>query len=338
MYNHIDIEFMRRLAPQLEQFKEKGNHLFNFRCPYCGDSKTSKVKARGYVFQKKNDFFYKCHNCSVGKTLSNLIKYVDADLHKEYVMARYTSGVHSSEKPTFDFKPPEFNTHDQLIFEDFLYQLKTFDDLKTSSHPAVKFVEQRKIPEKYYSQLYFAPEFFKFTNTLLPNKFPSLSGDHPRLIIPFFDKENVFFGYQGRAFGKENPKYITIMLKEKNKIFGLDRINSNQHIFVVEGPIDSLFLDNCLAVAGADFKLDMDEKDYTVIYDNEPRNVEIIKRMEKSIEQNQSIVIWPDNIEEKDINDMILSGKTSVEIHRIISKNTFSNLHAKTRLINWKKI
>ena len=183
MYNHIDIEFMRRLAPQLEQFKEKGNHLFNFRCPYCGDSKTSKVKARGYVFQKKNDFFYKCHNCSVGKTLSNLIKYVDADLHKEYVMARYTSGVHSSEKPTFDFKPPEFNTHDQLIFEDFLYQLKTFDDLKTSSHPAVKFVEERKIPQKYYSQLYFAPEFFKFTNTLLPNKFPSLNGDHPRLIL-----------------------------------------------------------------------------------------------------------------------------------------------------------
>ena len=66
--------------------------------------------------------------------------------------------------------------------------------------------------------------------------------------------------------------------------------------------------------------------------------IAIISVIGTIIEQNQSIVIWPDNIEEKDINDMILSGKTSVEIHRIISKNTFSNLHAKTRLINWKKI
>jgi len=333
MYNHIDVEFMRRLSSQLKSYKEKGNNLFNFRCPVCGDSKKSKVKARGYVFQKKNDFFYKCHNCSVGLTLGNLIKYVDIDLHKQYIMSRYTSNIHSSEKPKFDFKPPEFKKRIDID----LHELKSFDVLETS-HPAVKFLEERKIPKKYYSKLYFTSGFFEFTNTLLPDKFPSLKDDHPRLVIPFFNKENILFGYQGRAFGKENPKYITIMLEERNKIFGLDRIDFNKHVYVVEGPIDSLFLDNCLAVAGADFKLDMDEKNYTVIYDNEPRNVEIIKRMEKSIKQNQSIVIWPDNINEKDINDMVLSGKTSAEIHGIISNNTFSNLHAKTRLIDWKKI
>ena len=337
MHNHIDVEFMRRLSSQLKLFKEKGNNLFNFRCPYCGDSKRSRVKARGYVFQKKNDFFYKCHNCGVGATLGNLIKHIDIDLHKQYIMSRYTSDVSSTEKPKFDFKPPEFNTHKQTKFEDLFYQLKNFDDLKTS-HPAIKFLEERKIPKEYYSKLYFTSGFFAFTNTLLPNKFPSLKGDHPRLVIPFFNEENILFGYQGRSFGKENPKYITIMLEERNKIFGLDRIDFDKRVYVVEGPIDSLFLDNCLAVAGADFKLDIDEKDYTVIYDNEPRNVEIIKRMEKSIEQNQSIVIWPDNIHEKDINDMVLSGKTSTEIHGIISNNTFSSLHAKTRLIDWKKV
>jgi transcription elongation factor Elf1 len=96
MHNHIDIEFIRILSSQLKLYKEKGNNLFNFRCPVCGDSKRSRVKARGYLFQKKNDFFYKCHNCSIGLTLGNLIKHIDIDLHKQYIMARYTSDVSST--------------------------------------------------------------------------------------------------------------------------------------------------------------------------------------------------------------------------------------------------
>ena len=86
---------------------------------------------------------------------------------------------------------------------------------------------------------------------MFSEKFRSINIDYPRLVIPFFDKSGKMFAYQGRAFGNETPRYITLKLvSEKEKIYGLERIDFDSHVFVVEGPIDSLFIDNCLAVAG----------------------------------------------------------------------------------------
>ena len=69
--------------------------------------------------------------------------------------------------------------------------------------------------------------------------------DHPRLIIPFFDTTGKLFAFQGRAFGKEQPKYITIKLDEnKQKIFGLERVNFTQEDKIVEGKIESIFISN----------------------------------------------------------------------------------------------
>ena len=80
-------------------------------------------------------------------------------------------------------------------------------------------------------------------------------------------------------------------LGSKQKIFGLERVNYTQHIFVVEGPIDSLFLDNCIAAGGADLTLDskIDPSKVTYIFDNEPRNKEIIKSGVKIILKTVSI-------------------------------------------------
>ena len=60
---YIDQKYLLLVSPQLKLFKKKSDGLYNFRCPYCGDSQKSRTKARGYVFRKKNDLFYKCHNC-----------------------------------------------------------------------------------------------------------------------------------------------------------------------------------------------------------------------------------------------------------------------------------
>ena len=164
-----------------------------------------------------------------------------------------------------------------------------------------------------------------------------MDGDHPRLLIPFRDEEGEVFAYQGRAFGNEQPKYLTIKLNEsKNKIFGLDRINKEKQIYVVEGPIDSLFLDNCIAVAGSD--LNKIEGDLTIIFDNEPRNREIVKQIEKAINSGRNIVLWPESMKYKDINDMILGGYSKSEIQQIIMDNTFSGVEAKLRFTEWKKI
>tara|TARA_R110002033_G_scaffold37903_2_gene76956 strand:+ start:1074 stop:2093 length:1020 start_codon:yes stop_codon:yes gene_type:complete len=329
--SYIDSKYLNILSPQLLKFQKKGDYLWNFRCPYCGDSQKSRSKARGFVYRKKNDLFYKCHNCGIGATLGNLIKYLDSKIHKDYIMERYQKGVKTNNpEPEFKFDVPVFRK------KGILKDLKSIASLP-EGHPAKKIIKDRLIPSKSLADLYLCESFYKFTNTLIPNKFPSLDGDHPRLLIPFRDEEGEVFAYQGRAFGNEQPKYLTIKLNEsKNKIFGLDRINKEKQIYVVEGPIDSLFLDNCIAVAGSD--LNKIEGDLTIIFDNEPRNREIVKQIEKVINSGRNIVLWPDSMKYKDINDMILGGYSKSEIQQIIMDNTFSGVEAKLRFTEWKKI
>ena len=314
----------------LPLFKKKGDNLWNFRCPYCGDSQKSRSKARGFVFRKKNDLFFKCHNCAVGASLGNLIKYVDSRTYDDYILERYRKGIEtkSSPQPEFKFDAPIFKKN---VFK----SLQSISQL-APTHPARRLVGERNLSE-YSSDLYLCLSFYKFTNTLVPNKFPSLGGDHPRLMIPFRNEEGEIFAYQGRAFGSETPKYITIKLDEDaDKIFGLDRVDKSKPILVVEGPLDSLFLDNCIAMAGSDFN--NFDGDLTIIFDNEPRNKEICKQIEKTISQGKKIVIWPDTVKEKDINDMIIAGYTKEQIQQIITDNTFSGAAAQLRFAEWRKI
>jgi len=328
--SYIDSKYLNIIGPQLLKFKKKGDFLWNFRCPYCGDSQKSRTKARGFVYRKKNDLFYKCHNCGIGTTLGKLIEYVDSKVYKDYIMERYRSGVKTNNpEPEFKFDVPIFRK------KGVLKNLKSISDLSTD-HPARRWVQKRFIPSKSFSDLYLCESFYKFTNTLIPNKFPSLDGDHPRLLIPFRNEGGEVFAYQGRAFGNEQPKYITIKLEDRDKIFGLDRVDKNKHVYVVEGPLDSLFVDNCIAVAGADVpSLDCD---FTVIFDNEPRNREIVKQIKETIIRGCKVVLWPDSMNWKDINDMIIRGYTKSQIQEIITDNTFQGTAAQLRFAEWRKI
>ena len=324
----IDRQYILLLSPKLERFKKKSEDLFNFRCPHCGDSKTNKSKARGYVYRVKNDLFYKCHNCGIGQSLGNLIKSLDPSLYKEYVMARYKTNDTNTPKPDFKFKPVKFD-------DKKLKELKKFSELE--NHPSYKFLLDRKIPREHFKNLYLCDKFMKWTNSIVPNKFPNIVNDHPRLIIPFLDVHGKMFAYQGRSFGKENPRYFTIKIDTRKKsVFGLDRVNLNEHIYIVEGPLDSLFLPNSLAVAGSDM-MSMSKQNTTIVFDNEPRNKQIVDKMYKVIDAGFNICIWPKNISEKDINDMVISSKlTTVEIKTIIDNNTYTKQSALQKVNDWK--
>ena len=318
------------LSSQLQRFKKTGDFLYNFRCPYCGDSQKSQSKARGFVFRKESNLIYKCHNCGVGASFNNMLKYVDPKLHKDYILERYKPN--EPDVPDIGkFTQPKF-----MKGPSPLKSLKKISSLK-HDHPVKRFVDDRRIPSTLHFELFFAPKFYEWVNKVVPNKFPSLKGDHPRLVIPFFDENNKMFAFQGRAFGNEIPKYITIILDpDKNKIYGLNRLDSTKQIQVTEGPIDSMFLDNCVAVAGADFSgLPVDNT--TIIFDNERRNVEILKQIEKTIDLGYNVVLWPDDVKEKDINDMILAGRTKEEVQSIINKNSYQGNMAKIRFVTWRK-
>ena len=337
--NYIDTKYISLISHRLRNFTKKGDYLWNFSCPFCGDSQTNKRKARGFVYRTKNDLFYKCHNCSHGTNLSKLIEYVDAPLHKEYVLERYKEGLTSNGRgdktpgagikaPKFDFKKPVFKK--SLGLQSFAQLDKT--------HPAVKFLSKRMLPKDAWNDIYFCPKFFEFSNTFIENKFPSLEGDHPRMVIPFRNEDGEIFAFQGRAFGDEKQKYITIIIDKKQpKIFGLDRVDTSTKIHIVEGPIDSLFLQNGIAVAQSDLRLPQYKDKSVLIPDNEPRNKEVCRQIEKFIDEDYSVCIWPKGIKEKDINDMILSGITSAEVMSIIHSNTHKGLQARTVFNSWKR-
>ena len=333
MSSYVDLKFINDLSGRLSQFKKKTDYLFNFRCPHCGDSQKSKTKARAYLYRVKNDMFFKCHNCGQGQNLANFIKFIDPKLYEQYLLERYKKSAPATPKPKFDFKPTKFTN--QTPIDD----LKSIKDLP-EDHPARLYCINRKIPEKYFDKLFLSDKFMTLVNEVKPNTY-KITKDHPRLIIPFYDTTGKIFAFQGRAFGKEQPKYLTIKLDEnKQKVYGLDKVNFQKPIYITEGPIDSLFIDNCLAAGGADLflKNKIPNEQITYIFDNEPRNKEIVNRMYKVIEQDFNVVIWPEEIQLKDVNDMIKSGLTKLELQDIISNNTYSKLSALTKLNYWKKI
>ena len=327
----IDVQYLYNISSRLDRFKKKSRNLFNFRCPYCGDSKKNKSKARGFVYAVKNEYFYKCHNCSKGTTLGKLIEHIDPQIYKQYVIEKYKSGNNNTvQEPEFKFEPVKFD-------DKTLKDLTRFD--KIPNHPAYKmFIENRHLKD-YHDKLYVTWHFYDWVNKLIPNKFPNVKEDHPRVIIPFLDVDNKMFAFQGRAFGDEEPKYITIKLDEnKRRIYGLDRLDINKTIYITEGPIDSLFLPNAIAVAGSDLEIKNLKRKAVYVFDNEPRSIEIVNKMKKLIEKNYNICIWPKSLKYKDINDMVMSGMSPVEVQSIIDNNTFSKLSAHQQLNNWKEV
>lgn len=340
--NLVDVKYSGILSTRLERYSIKSTTPYraNCRCPICGDSQKSKMKARGWILEKDNSAIYYCHNCGASLSLRNLLKSIDTNLYNEYVIDMalekgYKTKTQDVVKPLNTLtksRPAYTKTGSPLL------KIKKVSSLNFS-HPVKKYVQKRAIPARKQYKLYYAPKFEEWTNSLIPNKLPEKQVK-PRLVLPFIDKKGTVFGYQGRAFDKESIRYITIMLDESMpKIFGLDTVKFNKKYYVVEGPIDSLFLDNCVAMAGADGNASgLDYLENAVfVFDNEPRNKEIVSRMERCIDRGYKVCIWPENVLDKDINDMVLSGIDPVNLQMVIDQNTFENLEAKLKLSYWRK-
>lgn len=344
----IESKYVNMLSNRLQLFKNKGNHLYNFRCPLCGDSEKNKFKARGYLFAKEGTHIYKCHNCGASIGFKALLKEIDQNLYREFLAEKLresgkstslTSSILQPDKLGFKTDMSKFSPkrHDKF---GPLKSIKKISQLEPH-HPAKQYVVDRLIPNPMHNKLYYAPKFNKWINEHWPGKLSKNSPEEPRLVIPFFDQNGYVFGVQGRSFKKNSTlRYITILFSEHEKVFGLERLDGNRTYFIVEGPIDSMFLRNGIAMAGADLKSKYTTNERAVfVYDNEPRSAEIIKRMESCITDGRKLVIWPDNIAEKDINDMVLA--KSVDINRIdgmLKERTFTGLRAKLELNNWKRI
>ena len=329
----IDRDFLTRISPQLQRFVKKKDDLYNFRCPICGDSQKNKSKSRGYVYRKKNDYFFMCHNCGAGMSFFNFLKRVEPTLVEAYQLERFKqSANYNSPEPNFDM------AKEKPVFAKKL-ELPSIASLP-DEHFAKQYVIGRKIPIDHYDNLYYAEDFKSYVDSFGIEK--DLMENDKRLIIPFHDKEGNLTGFQGRALGESKIRYITIKLMDDvPRMYGFNRVNTEERVLVVEGPIDSMFLKNAVAVASSALQSAaqwIDKSKLVLIFDNEPRNKEIVKLMEDAIDNHFQVVIWPEFVTEKDINDIYMAGLDQEEIHDIIDKFTFVNLRAKMEFINWKKV
>ena len=328
----IDLKYINAVSPRLEKFTKKKDYLYNFRCPYCGDSKKNKNRARGFFFRMKADMVFKCHNCGVGRTLTNFLKDMDVNLHDQYVMEKFKNGLTgkgtTTPSPKFEFEKPKFKKSTSI-------NLEKISELNIT-HPARQYLQNRKI--KDLDKFFYCPKFKEWTNKISQTQvFDDLKFDGPRIIIPLKDKDGTMFGFQGRSISpRDKLRYITIMLDEsKPKIYGLDTINSNEDVYVTEGPFDSHFLTNSIAMCGSDVDLSTLDYQFVFVFDNEPRNREIVNRIERSIDKGERVVIFPNTVKDKDLNDMVMSG---LNVQDVVESNVYSGLEAKLKLNSWKKV
>ena len=321
----IDVKYIGLVSSRLEKFKRVKANLYNFRCPICGDSQKHKNKARGYFYQVKVNTNFKCHNCGASLSFNNFLKQIDSTLHKQYTLEKFKDGFAGGnnfvvEEPKFDFKKPVFK--------------KTLDLPRASEvRVAREYLENRKLDA---TKFYFAAKFKEWTNTQ-KQTFDTIGRDESRIIIPMYDEDKTLIGFQGRSLGPNSVKYITVMIKDNApKIYGLDQVDSEKPIFVIEGPFDATLVQNSVAMCGSDIDLrSFGWSDCIYVYDNEPRNREIVNRIAKTIDRGDKIVIWPTTINQKDINDMVLGGQN---IMNVLESNTYSGLKAKIKFNNWKKV
>jgi len=325
--DYVDAKYVGLLSSRLEKFKRVKPTLFNFRCPICGDSQRNKNKTRGYLYAIKNNTNFKCHNCGSSMSFNNFLKKLDTEMHKQYTLEKFKSGNTGRgdiQTPEHMFKevskPPTFKKIEKL-------SLPKAEQVEKSH----KYLQSRSVRGNFY----YAEKFKAFVNTLKPT-FDDIRYDEDRIIIPLYRNGNLI-GLQGRSIDPNPIKYITVMFDEDApKIYGLDTIDKNLPVYVVEGPFDSTFLNNSVALCGSDGDVRcLEGSDIIFVYDNEPRNREIVRKIESCIQSGNRVVIWPSGVGEKDINDMVLAGH---DVQSMIESNTYKGLEAKLKFNLWKKI
>ena len=337
----LEAKYVGLVSVRLRNYKRKSAGLINFSCPLCGDSSVNQKKARGYIYDKKGKALFHCHNCGATMAVPNFIKTLDQNLYNEYVVEKLKNE-----------KSPE-----QIDLEAFVDKMKKPIFLKegplkglkkvsqvSHTHPVKRLVDARRIPTPYHSKLFVCPNFKLFTNNLVPSKFSddSLARDETRLLIPFISSDKKVHAYQGRALGESKVKYITIVLDDSvPKVYGLDTVDLTKRTYVFEGPIDSMFVPNSIATAGGDLVSavgSFDKRNLVIVYDNEPRSPQTIKKLDKAVLQGYNVCIWPENYDHKDVNDAVLAGLSPEFIKHIIDTNTYRDLAAKLALTKWSKV
>jgi len=329
-----DVKYLRLLSSHLDRFTQKDTYLFNFRCPVCGDSKKNQHKARGYAFNYKQGLVYKCHNCGTSMAFSKLLELVDIGLYQQYRMERFKGGSSTTKDPL-----PEIAT--KKVVKGVLDECCVKVSSLPHDHEALRYLEERHTPKPRWEELYYTESSQNLEKVNEAVYADRITDPYPRLVIPYRNRDGQLTGVTARTLGKSSLRYINIKATDEPMIYGLDRVSTNQEIFVTEGAFDSMLLPNAVSASGSDLKKVekvLPSHLLTYIYDNEPRNVEIVKKIFSTIEMGAKVVIFPNSIKHKDLTDCLRAGLDIAELIEVLNNNTFEKLSALVKFHEWKKI
>ena len=330
--NLIDLEYICKITPQLEGCVKKRNDLWNARCPLCGDSKKNKFLKRFYIYSNNGHYSVKCHNCQYSSSFQNFLELYAPVVYQNYLLDKFPK---SKTLENRFFRPKEVEKPKKPCLGFNYSCLINFNDLK-ESHPARLYVEKRQIP---FQHVLYSPKFCDFVSILGIERYRTAykNSKEPRLIIPFYREDGLSTVFQARSFSKkEKLRYITIKENDdEKKIFGLSRIDKSKTVYCTEGPIDSMMIPNSIAMSGISISLPLE---VVYIYDNEPRNEDVVRTMKKKLVIKKSVVIMPDSVKEKDLNQMIVNGMSRGTLLDIIKNHTYSGESGILRLNAWSKV
>lgn len=355
---HDEIRYINDIGGQLRNFKQKSTYLWNFSCPFCGDSKKNRFKARGYLYRSGNYLSFKCHNCNLSLSFPKFLEQLDPVSYRQYTLDKFdkknkiTSKKKSkiseftqfTRKYKSEIKEKSKINFNKMISINTLYdRLYEKEKLSDTQRLALDYIINRHIPIHTFDKIFYCDKFKSWANSIIPDKFNlKQNKDFPKIVIPFYGSDGLIMGCQARAFVSEDNfdcKYLTLKFQEDTElIYGLNTVNWNEPVYIVEGPFDSMFINNSLATASSSLhkKKSINYTNTVLVYDNQPRSKELINEMKKAIKDGRTVYFWDNNEQAKDINEFILNGNLIEDLK--LKENSKIDLEAKLQLQIWKKI
>ena len=342
---YIDRKYINIVGMHLKRFKQINNDVWNFRCPYCGDSNKNEFKSRGYFFLKNDTYIFKCHNCGQTTNLRNFLKYVHGSLYNEYNVEKFKQHLHKKEVIDEKIFQTSISFPEKINYDDYLGNrilkklFKATDDRK-----ALQYLIDRGFNKKQINRFYYVPDINLITKRIPKYKektFKKLSA----IIIPFI-RYGIVTHIQLRILNDEKIRYITLEIEKTDlKIYGCDYVDENKTVYVFEGAFDSIFC-NGVALANGNlhnYKKQLDElfDDYVLVYDKDLiSNRDILKSAEQAIKNGNKIVLYDKKVlesEYKDLNDLVVN-KVIENPELYLKNNTYKGFKAKIYLDNIKQI
>lgn len=337
--------YIQRISSQLKGIK-KTSSAFNFKCPFC-EKDVKGRKQRGYLYRKDGKWSYYCHNCFRTHNFKTFLKIIDPVVYQDYALDNFTENDKSSSFSKVKVKVSKV--------EEIFKKLTKISSLRPD-HPAKKFIVERQIPTYLHHDLRYCKHFKEMTNELLPEKFKDFKDDEPRIVIPIYKYDNIV-GYQGRAIGKSDVRYITIVLNEEISplVWNSDNVEWNAKHYIFEGVFDACYVPNSIAVCGSALlqavrRLNKPKNYSVLIFDNESRNKHNVKAMMDAVKEGYRVCVFPDTFKAKDVNEHILDvvGKhdfvqserikqLGYEMKILIDQNTYFGLQAELKIADWSK-